>query len=390
MNSQPPTPQQIEDHAEKPDGGIPPKVRNLIGGGIGVVVLAAILFFNPSKPTSPRTLSPTAAQSVNVAPKSTLDQFNRQIEDDQIALKAARARLERTQQETLQEIQTGIPGQAVVGPNGQAYYPAQSYAAQPSQVDPIEAAKAQKEYSSLFASNVAWSAKAKEEAPQAALSHAPETPVKPAPEAKPSAIETAPQMPRTYTLFEGTILETALTNRLEGSFAGPVNCQITTNVYSHDNQVLLIPQGSRILGESKRVAEQHQERLAVFFHRLIMPDGFSVNLDQRTIGLNQEGGAALKDKVDHHYLATFGTSIALGLLSGLTLYGTQSYYTGNAEDAYRQGVSSQLGRDATRILDRQLNRMPDITIREGHRVIVLLSEDMALPAYKQHRPIPGL
>ena len=53
------------------------------------------------------------------------------------------------------------------------------------------------------------------------------------------------------------------------------------------------------------------------FHRLIMPDGFSVSLDQFK-GLNQIGETALRDKVNNHYLRIFGLSVALGLISGFS------------------------------------------------------------------------
>ena len=55
--------------------------------------------------------------------------------------------------------------------------------------------------------------------------------------------------------------------------------------------------------------------MAVVFHRLIMPDGYSVDLDQFS-GLNQIGEMGLKDKVDNHYVEIFGTPIALGVIAG--------------------------------------------------------------------------
>jgi type IV secretion system protein TrbI len=85
---------------------------------------------------------------------------------------------------------------------------------------------------------------------------------------------------KTYVLFEGTVLETVLISRLEGQFSGPVECLLATDVYSHDRQHLLIPAGAKVLGETKKVDTFGQTRLAVVFHRLIMPDGFSVSLDQ--------------------------------------------------------------------------------------------------------------
>src|SRR5258707_11483755 len=118
---------------------------------------------------------------------------------------------------------------------------------------------------------------------------------------------------KTYVLFEGTILETLLINRLDGGFAGPVECLLSTDVYSNDPQHLLIPARSKLLGETKKVDAFGQTRLAVVFHRVLMPDGYSVSLDQFK-GLNQIGDTGLRDQVNNHYLRIFGVSLAVGTL----------------------------------------------------------------------------
>ncbi len=192
----------------------------------------------------------------------------------------------------------------------------------------------------------------------------------------------------TYRLFEGTIVETVLTNRLDGSFAGPANCMVTTDVYSPDYQHVLIPQGSRVLGEVKPVNELGQQRLAVVFHRLIMPDGYSVSLDQFR-GLDQAGATGLRDKVNHHYVQIFGTSLALGAIGGLAQIGNN--YTGYGYDPvtqYRIGMTESMSQSAYQILDRFLNILPTFTIREGSRVKIYLSNDLSLPDYSNH-PAPG-
>src|SRR5688500_20191768 len=51
--------------------------------------------------------------------------------------------------------------------------------------------------------------------------------------------------------------------------------------------------------------------LAVAFHRLLMPDGSTLRLDQ-FLGLNQIGDAGLRDKVNQHYWSTFGGAAAVG------------------------------------------------------------------------------
>jgi type IV secretion system protein VirB10 len=188
---------------------------------------------------------------------------------------------------------------------------------------------------------------------------------------------------QSYRLFEGTVIETVLTNRLDGSFSGPVNCMVTTNVYSHSGQHLLIPQGSRVLGEVKKVDAFGQQRLAVSFHRLIMPDGYALSLDKFQ-GLNQIGETGLRDQVNHHYLQVFGVSLAIGAIAGLSQANTRYSVNESAADVYRQGVSASLAQSSMQILDRYLNVLPTFTIREGQRVKIYLSGDLLLPAYAHH------
>ena len=63
----------------------------------------------------------------------------------------------------------------------------------------------------------------------------------------------------------------------------------------------MIPAGARLLGETQTGPELGETRLAVAFHRLLMPDGRTYRLDQ-FLGLNQIGDAGLKDQVNQHYL----------------------------------------------------------------------------------------
>ena len=184
-----------------------------------------------------------------------------------------------------------------------------------------------------------------------------------------------------FRVLAGTVLETVLLNRINSDFSGPVNCMVTSPVYSHDRQRVLIPEGSKVLGEAQKLATLGQKRVAVAFHRLIMPDGFSVNLDQFK-GLNQIGETALRDKVNNHYLRIFGMSVALGLISGFSNRGVTYYGPGTSgTDAYRAGVADSLSQSSQRILDRYINILPTVTILEGHRVKVYLTNDLFLPDF---------
>src|SRR5439155_20300001 len=118
--------------------------------------------------------------------------------------------------------------------------------------------------------------------------------------------------------------------------------------------------------------------LAVGLHRITMTDRYSLDLDQLK-GLNQIGQTGLKDQINHHYLQIFVASVAVGAIAGLAEAGTNTSSVGlpqNRTDAYRQGVAASLAQSSTHILDRFLNLLPTITIREGHRVKVYLIEDI--------------
>ena len=190
-----------------------------------------------------------------------------------------------------------------------------------------------------------------------------------------------------YLVYEGSVLDTVLMNRLDGDAAGPVKVLVSNPLYSHDHQHVIIPEGTVVLGEARKIGAAgfgQQRRMAVAFHRLIMPDGYSVDLDQFH-GLDQIGDEGLKDKVNNHYLQIFGTSIALGVVAGASVI-TQGggTITTSGSEAFTNGAAGSVSQSAAAILDRFLQIPPTITIREGQRVKVYFTQDLLLPAYSNH------
>ena len=171
-------------------------------------------------------------------------------------------------------------------------------------------------------------------------------------------------------IHEGSFLQAVLVTQLSGEFPGPVLAMVSAALYSADRQRVLIPRGSRVVGTARAVQDRDQTRLAVAFHRLLLPDGSWVDLE--FTGLNQVGESGLRDQVNRRYLSTFAAAGAVGALSGLTLAGAAPY-------GLRAGVGQGLGGSATSMLDRYLNRMPEITIRAGHRLRVWLTSDVLIP-----------
>ena len=169
---------------------------------------------------------------------------------------------------------------------------------------------------------------------------------------------------------EGSFLEAVLLTQLSGDFPGPVLAMVSVPFHSADRQRILIPRGARVVGTAQAVQHRDQSRLAVSFHRLLLPDGGWIDLE--FAGLNQVGEAALKDEVNRHYFSTFAAAGAIGALSGLTLAGASPY-------GLQAGVGQGLANSATTLLDRFLNRMPTITIRAGHRLRIWFTADVLVP-----------
>ena len=414
----------VRDRTFKPAGLLPKNTQTYVILGITVVMVGAIAFSGggaPSKKSATNDQKSAAAIDPNLA---RIQEYRNRIDEQARKLAAEQAQLEQTKQAL------GLPQATQAGaiPNpqmqpmayGAAGYPQPMYAQPPAKPEKsaIETEKEKREYQSLFASNVALSYRNEPEtgetahvstAAQPSSATQIQTPYRtPVTTPQPTTESSLPKTPakeptaerlerehrpvdaslqqatgKQYRLFEGAIVETVLTNRLDGSFSGPVNCLVTTDVYSHDLQRLLIPRGTRVLGEVKRNDNLGQQRLAVSFHRLIMPDGYSVSLDQFK-GLDQIGETGLRDKVNHHYTQIFGVSLAIGAIAGLANINTNSGYNSSSTDTYRQGVSSSLSQSSLRILDRYMNILPTFTIREGTRVKVILTDDLTLPDYARH------
>ncbi len=411
----------IQEKSPKPPGLLPKNIQSSVLIGVAFLMVVIMWLTGGKKPPTPTKAVPSAAAlqvplEVNEAKitemQNRIQDLQRQQLLAQTALSQQTRQLTAADHDALESQQTSADA-----------------ADQRAPEDPIEAERRRRAYTSLFSSNVALSYR---KIPLGAEDSVTEGPVgNPTP--FPAIHDASPQISKqmqissipllgirndstelpkdrkeepknpaaalgasvnaaagkTYVLFEGTILETVLINRLDGGFAGPVECLLSTDVYSSDRQHLLVPAGSKVLGETRKVDTFGQTRLAVVFHRLLMPDGYSVSLDGFK-GLNQVGDTGLRDEVNNHYLRIFGVSLAIGALGAVAEGGTAGALTANGGDLMRQGFAQSTAQSSAQILDKFLNIMPTVTIREGHRVKVYLAGDLMLPDYLNHKIPPDL
>jgi type IV secretion system protein VirB10 len=355
----PPSRDFLRDRRPRPQGVLPRHLQTWLMAGLAGIMLIVILV--TGHPATPKRADAPAAQPSGALNPERLRRYQEQLAQQETRLR--------------QEIAETQAAAAATVPPRSEYRNAQP-------VDPMAEEQRRRAYSSLFADNVAYTRRAAAASPKRD-SEVPDPPGATAPAPQLSSAEKPPASGHTR-LIEGTVIEAVLANRLEGSLAGPVNALVTVPAYSLDRRTVLIPAGARVLGTAAPVEALGQARLAVTFHRLIMPNGTSFNLDQFT-GLNERGDAGLSDRVNRHYLQLFGASMAIGALSGLAQYSARTGASGDYSfvDGYRQGLGGSLAASAGRILDRFLNVLPAVTIREGHRLKIYLTNDIDLPPYAE-------
>jgi type IV secretory pathway VirB10-like protein len=190
----------------------------------------------------------------------------------------------------------------------------------------------------------------------------------------------------THRVLESSIIDAVVVNRLDGSKDSPVIGKVTNPLYSHNGAYVLIPADTKIIGETKSVQQLGETRLVVVFHRLIFPDGRTRSLDQFK-GLHLSGALGLKDQVNQHYLSTFGAAAAMSVVTGAgQAVGNRGLGGGgNGTTVIAGNVGDGVGQATSQVLNRFLNRLPTITIREGNRFRVYVTSDIELPAYPSTR-----
>jgi type IV secretion system protein TrbI len=387
---------RLKDKRKLPEGVVPKQAQGYVVAGLAVVILMAVMFSkNHAKPASKESTSSSLASSSD-ANQRKIQELEQDLSADQRQSEQLAAAQKMPAAATASSANyatiAGSTQPAVSSPAMQV-----PPATEPPR-DPVADAEKVLAFRARFASNLVSAndgashplAADLEDNAGARSSSLPPMATTESGIAPAAANSKRPEVNvnfahgQPYVVFEGTTIDTVLVNRLDGEFAGPLKVMVTNPIYSQDRQHLLIPEGAFILGEAQKVSGLGQKRLAVTFHRLLMPDGYSVDLDQFH-GLDQAGSTGLKDKIDNHYVEIFGASIALGIISGAAeATNSNQGYNETGSEAYKAGIASSLSQSSANVLDRFTNIPPTITIREGHRIKVYITRDMLLPAYENH------
>jgi len=187
----------------------------------------------------------------------------------------------------------------------------------------------------------------------------------------------APASP--YVLQAGAVIPAALITGIRSGLPGQVTAQVTESIYdSPTGRILLVPQGTRIIGQYDNNVGFGQRRVLLVWNRLIFPNGRSIVLERQP-GTDPQGYAGLEDGVDYHW---WDLAKAAGLS---TLLSVGAELAMDDDDrlirAIRDGAQDTINDAGQQIVRRQLQIAPTLTIRPGFPVRVIVTRDLVLEPY---------
>lgn len=188
---------------------------------------------------------------------------------------------------------------------------------------------------------------------------------------------TAPASPN--ILQAGAVIPAALITGIRSDLPGQITAQVTQNIYdSPTGRILLVPQGTRVIGEYSNDVGFGQRRVLLVWNRMIFPNGRSIMLERQP-GADPQGYAGLEDRVNYHWwnlAKAAGLSTLLGIGAEL---GTDD--NDRLVRAIRDGGQTTINDAGQQIVRRQLNVAPTLTVRPGFPVRVVVTRDIILEPY---------
>jgi len=183
-----------------------------------------------------------------------------------------------------------------------------------------------------------------------------------------------------FVLQAGAVISAALITGIRSDLPGQITAQVTENIYdSPTGRILLVPQGTRIIGQYDNNVQFGQRRVLLVWNRLILPNGRSIVLERQP-GADTKGYAGLEDGVDYHW---WDLAKAAGLS---TLLAVGAELAVNDENrllrAIRSGGQDTINDAGQQIVRRQLNVAPTLTIRPGFPVRIVVVRDLVLEPYR--------
>ncbi|MCW0377367.1 Type IV secretion system protein virB10 [Xanthomonas sacchari] len=186
-------------------------------------------------------------------------------------------------------------------------------------------------------------------------------------------------------LVRGTYIRCVLETRIITDFPGFTSCIITEPVYSINGRRLLLPKGSKILGQYGS-AEPNGPRMQVVWDRITTPTGIDVTLVGP--GVDNLGSAGHPGQYSAHWASRISSALMISLLSdafkwAAAEHGPKTTTTGiNSGVVTQQPYESNTAQSIQRLADQALDRRrpATVTINQGTIVNVYVAKDVDFTA----------
>ncbi len=174
---------------------------------------------------------------------------------------------------------------------------------------------------------------------------------------------------RAAVVAQGEVLPATLETPVNSTQPGPIRAIIARDVRGFDGTHVLIPRGSRLIGEYRADPQASRRRILATWSRLIRPDGVAIRIDSPVA--DALGGSGIPGRVDTHFLARFANATLQSALQiGVNLAsraGSGAVIVSNAPQ-----MSSALGQTIIPGADRP----PTVSARAGTAVSVFVARDL--------------
>jgi type IV secretion system protein VirB10 len=166
------------------------------------------------------------------------------------------------------------------------------------------------------------------------------------------------------TVAQGTLIPAVLETAINTDVPGFVRAVVSKDVRSFDGKRVLVPRGSRLVGQYQSGVQAGQKRAYVVWTRLLQPDGVSVDLASPGTGF--DGTTGLAGDVDNKFFQRFGSAILLSVIGGLT-----AIAGGGAGVVLGGGQSA-----ASTALQQGGEIGPTIRVKQGEPIRVFTARDL--------------
>ena len=171
---------------------------------------------------------------------------------------------------------------------------------------------------------------------------------------------------------EGTIISGVLETAINSDLPGYVRAIVDQDVYSFDSSAVMVPRGSRLIGQYRSGLAIGESRAFVIWTRLLRPDGVSVNL--ASPATDTLGRAGLTGKVDRHFLQRFGSAILLSVIGG----GLEALSSNDNEVVV--GTANEARGVAETALAKSIDIPPTIKVKQGTAIRIFTARDLYFPS----------